>query len=75
MTTVLFLLALAILLLGPKRAMELSRTAGEWWRKIEAAKAELAAQLDRELNAVDVSPEQPQTDGPQTAAPSIDTAA
>lgn len=49
MTTLLFLIAIAMLVLGPKKALELSRTAGIWWRKIENIKNEAIVQLNNEL--------------------------
>lgn len=50
MTTILFLLALAIIVLGPKKSIELSGTAGEWYRKAQRAKDELFGQLNSELH-------------------------
>lgn len=52
MTTLLFLLALAILVLGPKKSLALSRTAGVWYRKAQQAKDELYGQLNSELQGV-----------------------
>lgn len=74
MTTLIFLLAIAILVLGPKKALELSRTAGEWYRKAEAVRSQLAGQLQTELSQLDGGVPELAAGARPKPAPSIATA-
>ncbi len=51
MTLVIFLVFLAILVMGPKKAVELAGEAGRWKRKFDASKEELLSTLHQQIEA------------------------
>ncbi|HEV2114317.1 MAG TPA: twin-arginine translocase TatA/TatE family subunit [Terriglobales bacterium] len=64
----LFLLVLALIVLGPRRLPEIGRQLGRALAELRRAKAEFTAQIEEEVRRLEVSERQKKLEQPGTAA-------